>query len=47
MLLLIFTIVILAIIFWAICELVSAIAGIFFMCIAAVILLKLAKGIIK
>lgn len=40
-------IVLLAVIFWGISELLSAIAGVFFIVLAAIILLKLAKSILK
>lgn len=44
MIIIMVSIVVLAVIFWGICELISILAGIFFICIAATILLKLTKG---
>jgi hypothetical protein len=43
MLIILAAIVILAIIFYGICQLISILAGIFFICISTIILLKLSK----
>lgn len=47
MITLLILIVVLGIIFWAIAKLVSAIAAIFFVTIASIIILKLAKDLLK
>jgi len=47
MLALVIMIVILSLVFWALCELVSALAGIIFVAVLAIFILKLAKTIFK
>lgn len=41
------TITVLAVLFWALCELVSALAGVFFMILGTIVLVKLVKAILK
>lgn len=38
---------VLGVIFWALCEAISALAGMFFVIVAAIIMLKMAKEIFK
>ena len=47
MITLLIMIVILSLIFWALCELISALAGVIFIVVAMIFILKLAKEIFK
>ena len=47
MITLLILIVVLGVIFWALAELISAVAAIFFVSIATVIVLRLAKNLFK